>query len=575
VNAVEVTPICNCRESGLRKKFSVENALFLGLILIYLIPIWVVRYFPSTDGPSHMANANILLHYIRSDHGLLHQYYQLNNNLDPNWAGHIVLAGIGFLLPMLIAEKILLSGYIILFPLSVLYAVKSIQHEGEACAFLAFPLIYNYPLHMGFYNFSYSLVLFFFVIGYWMRYKESLSRKRIAILAILLLLLYFCHIVSLVMAGVGIGIMLTLWVFLEVRGRAGHGKAEMPTFLRLLRSHVLPVAYAFLPTVLLAGSFILRRGLGGSTRVATSWTASKKLLHLLSLSSLVSYRNIEIIPSTGFAVLFGIVAGTILYQRIARRSLKSWDILLVVSLAYALIYFVSPNEMSGGSYLSPRLMLFPFFGLILWFGAQSTKIIPKRAVVGAAVGIGFVFLALNSVKYSEIDSYLNEFVSGESHIEPEATLLPLIFSKEGRGPDGKPLSLRISPFLHASGLIVAKNPVVDLDNYEAAKGYFPIVYRNEINPFVHIGHIEADPPRVDFLNYPERTGGRVDYVLLWGLDSPTRRNARVQDILEQLGKGYDLIFVSLSRGLMELYRIKAGTIREGLKTNTQGDGKKE
>lgn len=569
-NPVEITPTYNCKESGLRKKFSVEKALFLGLILMYLIPIWAVRYFPSTDGPSHMANAKILLEYIRSEKGILHQYYRLNTSLDPNWIGHIVLACLGCFLPMLIAEKILISGYIILFPLSVLYAVKSTQPREKACVFLAFPLIYNYPFHMGFYNFSYSLVLFFFAIGYWMRYNESLSSKRIVILAILLFLLYFCHIVSLVMAGVGIGIMLTLRAFTEVFSHTGYGKAERKTFLKHFRSQVLPVAYAFLPTVLLAGSFIIKRGLGESAVSKTSWNVTKKLFHLLSFSSLVSYRSIEMIPSIGLAVLFGIVASTILYRRIARRSLESWDVLLVVFLAYVLIYFVAPYGISGGGYLSPRLMLFPFFVLVLWFGAQITRIVPKRTVVAGAVGIGFVFLSLNLMKYSEINSYLDQFFSAESHIESEATLLPLIFSKEGRGSDGKPLSLRISPFLHASGLIVAKNPIVDLDNYEADTGYFPMLYRNEINPFVHIGSIEADPPRVDFLNYPERTGGRVDYVLLWGLDRSMPTNGRVEEILKQLRKGYDLIYVSPSRGLMELYRLKTGTFRKSLTTNRQG-----
>src|SRR6266852_5137722 len=41
-----------------------DNLLFLTLVGIELIPVWAFRYFPSQDGPSHLANANVIRQYI-------------------------------------------------------------------------------------------------------------------------------------------------------------------------------------------------------------------------------------------------------------------------------------------------------------------------------------------------------------------------------------------------------------------------------------------------------------------------------------------------------------------------------
>ncbi|HEY6051214.1 MAG TPA: hypothetical protein VIZ58_08185, partial [Thermoanaerobaculia bacterium] len=59
-----------------------------------------------------------------------------------------------------------------------------------------------------------------------------------------------------------------------------------------------------------------------------------------------------------------------------------------------------------------------------------------------------------------------------------------------------------------------------------------------------------------------KSGGSVDYVLLWGARAgPEGGNpVDVSPILAQLSAGYDRIFVSRPRGLAEVYRRK-GLVR--------------
>ncbi len=119
--------------------------------------------------------------------------------------------------------------------------------------------------------------------------------------------------------------------------------------------------------------------------------------------------------------------------------------------------------------------------------------------------------------------------------------------------------------MHASGHIAAQRPIIDLQNYEAWGSLFPVKFRPHLNPLVHIwygGNLQS--PSIDFLSYPQRTGGRVDYVLVWrtsgdSQDDPVAKFYRQVEpsISQQLEEGYELIYTSPQRGFLQLYRRKA------------------
>jgi hypothetical protein len=159
--------------------------------VVHLIPVRGYQYFPSQDGPAHLENAVIVREYQDPERTAFRTFYELNDRFTPNWLGHLVLAGLMTLVPPLVAEKVFLSGYLILLPLAIRYAVLGVRRDSAFLAVLGFPFVYNYTLHMGFYSFSYSLAMFFLVIGYWLRHRESAGLRHTVTLAVLLLLLYF------------------------------------------------------------------------------------------------------------------------------------------------------------------------------------------------------------------------------------------------------------------------------------------------------------------------------------------------------------------------------------------------
>jgi hypothetical protein len=150
-------PRSSCIQSDVLKRARAgvsnrDTLLCLALIIMHLMPIWAFKYFPSQDGPAHVNNANIIREY--HDRPLFRKYYSLNKDLVPNWFGHLVMAGLMYLIPALVAEKMLLSGYVILLPISLCYVLRTIRPDGAFLTVLIFPFVYSFLLHMGFYNFS-------------------------------------------------------------------------------------------------------------------------------------------------------------------------------------------------------------------------------------------------------------------------------------------------------------------------------------------------------------------------------------------------------------------------------------
>jgi hypothetical protein len=518
-----------------------ETLLFAALLILHLVPIWVLPFFPTEDGPGHQAVANVLREYDEPEGRILREYYDINEASLTNWFVFAILShGLGFL-PVPVAEKVLLSGYVLLLPLSVRYAVRAIRPDNGFLSVLAFPFTYNYLFQMGFFNFCYSLAALFIAFGWWWRRQERFGPARTVVFALLVLWVYFCHPVSLVMLLAAVGTITAWRMFLE----------------GFQRRFVGPLL-AFVPALALV-AYYLSGHAGSRTSMLPVWV---KIKHLLALYSLVSLDHRIVALSAALALLFGVVSLVLLVRRVKQGRLAWTDGLLLAVLVFTAAYFLAPNELGSGGFLTHRLNLYPFLGLILWFGTFDYSYRTRGWIHAASVAVAVGFLAMLAPRWTALDDYLTEYMTAAGRIEPGSTLLGLSFSHHGQAPDGGEVAFRVWPFVHASGYIAARKPVVDLALYEAMEDYFPIRYRPGLDPYRrisvgdHLG-LEDQPPRVDFLTYPGRTGGRVDYVLLWQLDAAPPDDPRVRSILRQLAAAYEPVYTS-PRRLVRLYRSTNG-----------------
>lgn len=116
--------------------------------------------------------------------------------------------------------------------------------------------------------------------------------------------------------------------------------------------------------------------------------------------------------------------------------------------------------------------------------------------------------------------------------------------------------LRISPLSHFSSYLAAQRRLVTLSNDHAHMDYFPIRYRQQRDPSPYTAFVEVDGRREWGRNlgyYGERTGGSIDYVLLWHIADAWHRGEDTTPLMDWLSEGYVLILTSAT-GKMQLYR---------------------
>ncbi len=506
---------------------SAPKLLVLVAAAAHLVPVWAFRYFPSQDGPAHVANASILLHYSDAARPVFREFLTVNHRLSANWPDHLILAaGMAFTAPPT-AEKILLTIYAIAYSLSVWYALSCFGNQPQVLFFMAQPFAFGYTLHMGFYNFSLSLILFFLIAGYWWRHCDVLHWRQVFILALLFTTAEILHVLSFLAAGL-------LLFLLTLQRREG------------ARDRLAALLVASAPGLYLAAGVCANEPSGSQT------IASDRIIGLLYLRPLVCFARAELWPAMLLAALFGLLGLHILRRRITTRKLLRADALAPAAGVFVLLYLLVPNDIGTGTGIPERLALYFFFIVLFWLAGNPWPPILRRTAEAAGAIIFAGFLCLHTLKYAELNSHLEELMALGSHIEANHTVLALFPLKVDPLPA---LGLRIDAFRHSSGYIGAERQALALNNYEAHRNYFPAEYRSGKDPYEQIGPLDRYGAGLEFLTYSHRTGGRVDYILARNLHLQPQRDANVLFIERQLAAGFEPVAVS-ARQEWVAYRVR-------------------
>jgi hypothetical protein len=464
------------------------GALFLTLTLLYLVPFWIVHYLPTVDGPCHTYNAWILRHY--ADVPLFRQYYQINAAPYPNWIGHGIMALLMFAVPPLVAEKLLVSAYVLAFLAGIWYLVGSVRPgRGRWPALLAFPFVFNYMFQFGFYNFSVSLALFPFVLGFWWRHRERPGSLRYAVgINLLLWLCYFSHILSFGLALLAIAV---LWL---ATLRRDHW-----------RRHLLHIP-VLLPQLLLPAWYF---SMEGEATIASYWPFRRLALYFVEIGALPSLGEAQDSLAVLLALAFLVLLLLTLWREGGRRPWPEEHAFLLLAVAFTVLYFVSPEGMSGGTMLKPRLCLYPYLILIPWlsppFGPRARRIAAAALAVVALLDLGYVIQG-----YRRLSRGMESYLAGLAPIEPNTRVLPLLFRHQTFGA-------RLDVLGHAMSYRALERDLVDWDNYEAASTHFPTQFRDSV-PWPPIADIEARPGHLRVRAWSRR----ADYVYTWQMppDNP-------------------------------------------------------
>jgi hypothetical protein len=495
-------------------KPSLWSLAFLFLVLVYVLPIWVFKYFPSQDGPCHIYNSFILRHYNDPKY-VFNQFYDVRKAPIPNWASHASMMLLMYLVPPLIAEKLLLTGYIVLMAVAMLYLVNAVEDDRTPLVFLGFPFIYNYLFLMGFYNFSLGVALFVLAVGYWWKRFNTFNVKNMAVIGSLLVVVYFCHPVPLVLAVLSIVLVAVL--------------SLPPRFARW--KQVLMSLLCTLPSL---GLLLYYTQTRGTARSPGSWTLARLWEYFIRNESLAYHSQSQIVLGklvTGaYAVLFfyALIRDHLFTKEWRfRLSLRRRDFLLLLCIAFFVIYLRAPDGMSGGGFIKTRMALFPFLIIIPWLSWDMPKL--AKGIVGSLLMLlSVAYIAHASYYHKILNDDMKIYTSGRDVLEKSKVVLPLSFNHFGRG-------WRIGAFLHAVGHYGYTTNCIELDNYEATTNYFPTAFKPDLHrPPLSI--IEGSPGEMDFTEYADD----IDYVITWSLASGSDVEARILEHYELIKQNGNL-----------------------------------
>jgi hypothetical protein len=532
------------------------TALFVALLALSVAPLWAVGWVPTQDGGNHVEAVTTLLRWSRS--ALLQQYYLPNVGPQPNWLTQILFALLVQVMAPAAAEKVVLTGYALLLPVAFRAALPRTA-AGRWAALAIFPFVHSFPFHMGFWNFSYSLVLFFVAVGFWHRTRGRLDVGRGLAFTAITFVLFVAHSVSLASAFAAITASMAWRAGLDlVRSR---GRPERRRRIAGAWARRAAATYGWaLPAIALLAHFLVHQPKPFSYRPPLA----EYLKHLASLYALMSLDKRELLATTGVAI---VLAGTVAWGLARRRTRRARPVdgWLVASALATALYLAMPDSAADGAQLSDRLLLYPFFALALWIGWSA---LPVRRVRAAGLALALLFAALTGVhfvKYRELDRSFAEYASVAPHLREGSVVLPLTLSpygpREGGAPLGKKPAYRVEVFRHAAGYVVTERHGIDLDNSQATTKHTPLRWVPRLDPFhvlatVKFGMESQPAPCVDLPRYAA-AGGRIDYVLLWGRASEVRGDACGDRLLAQLAADWERVYVSEPLGLMQLYRPRA------------------
>ncbi len=528
-------------------------AVFTAVLVLHVLPMWLVRYFPTQDGPLHVENVLALLRHASSP--LLQHWYEVNWGAQPNWLTQGVLAGLLRVASPVTAEKLVLTAYTVLFALGFRAALPR-GERGWWAALAAFPFVHAFPFHMGFWNFCWGVALAFLAFGFWNRTRGRLGPGRFAALAGLSVLLFLAHTVALAGAMVAIGAALAWRAGVSLsrsRGSAARRSLVVRAYLR--RGAWAVVAAA--PALALTVAWVLRHRGQDAGRIPLAELAAKLAVGY----ALVSIDRRELF--LGVAITLTLFVGVV-HLLLARSTrgprLRPYDGWLLAAFTFVVLYFAVPDVVAAGAHVSDRFALFALIAVALWIGSGTAPALSHRRLAVALAAIAVLALGVRFQKQRILSDHLAEYVAAGEVVGDGRVLLPLAVSPAGpRDASGWRLGYRVKPFLHATGWIVAERGGVDLKNSQANTDHCPVRFPSGRNPILNIagslGRMEGMPPCVDL---GAADAEAADYVLVYGATREELETPCGAALSAELARGFEPVYLSAPTGLLEIWRPRRG-----------------
>ncbi|MEO6951243.1 MAG: hypothetical protein ABI321_05465 [Polyangia bacterium] len=166
--------------------------VWLVLTCFALYPVWHQRLLPMLDTPNHLALARGW-HDFHDRASRISEFYDLRVRMVPYWLFYGSIDVLMYVVDVETANKLFLSAYLVLFPLSVLAVARALGRSAWLALF-AFPVAFNQNWIYGFTSYLMSVTLALFCLAALLRWLETRRAVYVVALGVCVTLCYLAHI---------------------------------------------------------------------------------------------------------------------------------------------------------------------------------------------------------------------------------------------------------------------------------------------------------------------------------------------------------------------------------------------
>jgi hypothetical protein len=448
--------------------------------------VWLLPYFPSQDGSSHIYNLVILKDLINGG-GEWGGFFTYQLRAVPNLAFTFLSYPLLEFFSPIVVEKLFISIYIALMGISTYFFLDTFNKTSLHFIFLVFPVIFNFNLFMGFY--SYIVSIPFFLVAFsisWKIHNRSTICKFIFFNLAGIIIFYF-HLIPF--------IFFLLSLFCITIAQSKGFKRAVFDQIKLI-SIISPI---FL---------VLFYYLAKSTK-----SFVPDLSYLSSLSRYIYLRNDLFFFSTVKLCFFILSIYSLIkdpeYGRLNIKNISVSDkVLIYLSSFLLLIYFVTPFRFGGGDFFNQRL---PWLILIILLPLMriNKNFFSKQFILVSTTSVAVLFFGFNSVISWHQTSRMEKFMSGLNLEIPKGAYI-MTFKKR----DPKAGWPRVDVLMHAGSYYGIFKRCVNIGNYETGRDYFPIKFKDTIPKFPSLDQIAYKAETVKWSEYPS-----IQYIFAWQINN--------------------------------------------------------
>ena len=176
--------------------------MFAALTLLISIPVWTHPLPPLSDYVNHLARMHVIA--TLSTNPVLANFYEINWQVIPNLTMDLIVPLLARFMNIYLAGQVYIVAMFALIVSGILAMNRALIGRWSMMPLFAFPLVYNYVFLVGLMNYLFGIGVALWALAGWIAVRERIWPIRFALSTACVVLLFFCHLSSLGIYGIGL-----------------------------------------------------------------------------------------------------------------------------------------------------------------------------------------------------------------------------------------------------------------------------------------------------------------------------------------------------------------------------------